>query len=83
MSSLFCRTHCCGFNASMECQIQLSFKDLTFYIGYRGVIVSDFFTIFANKIFNIDVESIKIITKMQNMDRTTKKILEDENFGQN
>ena len=67
----------------MECQIQLSFKDLTFYIGYRGVIVGDFFTIFANKIFNIDVEIIKIITKMQNMDRTTKKILEDENFGLN
>ena len=64
-------------------KIQLSFKDLCFYIGNRGVIFGDFFTIFANKIFNIDVESIKIITKMQNMDRTTKKILEDENFGQN
>ena len=33
----------------------------------------------ANKIFNINVESIKIVTKMQTMDRLTKNP-EDENF---
>ena len=45
-----------------------------------------FFTIFANKIFNIDVESTKIVSKMETMDRITKKILKMkifENFGQN
>ena len=34
-----------------------------------------FFTIFAYKIFNIDVENTKIATKMQTMDIITKKIL--------
>ena len=67
-------------------KIQLSFKDLTFYIGNRGVIFGDFFTIFAYTIFNIDVESTKIVSKMKTMDRIRKKILKMkffENFGQN
>ena len=44
------------------------------------------FTIFANKIFNIDVEATKIVTKMQNMGKITKIIIDMkcfENFGQN
>ena len=59
---------------------------LDFYIENRGVIFGDFFTIFAYKIFNIDVESTKIVSKMEIMDRITKKILKMkifENFGQN
>ena len=41
------------------------------------------FTIFAYTIFNIDVESNRIVTKMQTMNRITKRDLKDENFGQN
>ena len=53
------------------------FGVLDFYIVNRGVIFGDFFTIFAYKIVNIDVESTKIVTKMQTINRITKKILED------
>ena len=53
---------------------------LDFYIENREVIFGDFFTIFAYKIFNIDVESTKIVIKMQTMNRITQKNLEDENF---
>ena len=52
---------------------QFNFRGLDFYIGNRGVIFGDFFTIFAYKIVNIDVESTKIVTKMQTMNRITKK----------
>ena len=65
---------------------QLNFLGFDFYIGKRGVIFGDFFTISAYKIFNIDVENTKIVTKMQAMDRITKKILKlkfFENFGHN
>ena len=65
---------------------QFNFRGLDFYIGNRGVIFGDFFTIFAYKIFNIDVENTKFLTKMQTMDTITKKILKlkiFENFGQN
>ena len=65
---------------------QFNFRGLDFYIGNRGVIFGNFFTIFAYKIVNIDVESTKIVTKMQTMNRITKKILkmkDFENFGQN
>ena len=65
---------------------QFNFRGFDFYIGKRGVIFGDFFTIFAYKIFNIDVENTKIVTKMQTMDVITKKILKlkiFENFGQN
>ena len=65
---------------------QLNFQGFDFYIGKRGIIFGDFFTIFAYIIFNIDVENIKIVTKMQTMDTITKKILKikiSENFGQN
>ena len=65
---------------------QFNFRGFDFYIGKRGVIFGDFFTIFAYKIFNIDVENTKIVTKMQTMDIITKKILKlkiFENFGQN
>ena len=51
-----------------------------------GVIIGDFFPIFAYEIVNIDVESTKIVTKMQIMNRITQKILKMknfENFGQN
>ena len=48
---------------------------LDFYIENRGVIFGDFFTIFAYKIFNSDVESTKINSKIEIMDRITKKIL--------
>ena len=46
----------------------------------------DFFTIFAYKIVNIDVETTKIVSKMQTMNRITTKILKMKNvesFGQN
>ena len=59
---------------------------LDFYIGNKRVIFGDFFTIFAHKIVNIDVESTKIVTKMQTINGVTKKILKMknfENFGQN
>ena len=46
---------------------------LDFYIENIRVIFGDFFTIFANEIFNIDVESTKIVSKMETMDRITKK----------
>ena len=49
------------------------FGGLDFYIENIGVIFVDFFTIFAYKIFNIDVESTKIVSKMEIMDRITKK----------
>ena len=49
---------------------------LDFYIENRGVIFGDFFTVFAYKFFNIDVESTKIVSKMETMDRITKKIFE-------
>ena len=65
---------------------QFNFRDFDFYIGKRGVSFGDFFTIFAYKIVNIDVESTKIVTKMQAMYRITLKILKlkiFENFGQN
>ena len=39
----------------------------------------DFFTIFAYKIVNIDVESTRIVTKTQTMNRITES-LEDEKF---
>ena len=48
------------------------FVGLDFYIENRGVIFGDFFTIFAYEIFNIDVESTKIVMKMQTIDRITK-----------
>ena len=59
---------------------QFNFRGFDFYIGKRGVIFGDFFTIFAYKIFNIDVENTKIVTKMQTMNMVTKKNLEVENF---
>ena len=62
---------------------QFNFRGLDFYIGNRGVIFGNFFTIFAYKIVNIDVESTKIVTKMQIMNRITQKILKMKNFGQN
>ena len=52
---------------------RLNFRGFDFYIGKRGVIFGDFFTIFAYKIFNIDVENTKIVTKMQIIDIITKK----------
>ena len=48
--------------------------------------MGDYFTIFAYKIFNINVESLKIVAKMLNMNKITKQILKMkffENFGQN
>jgi len=94
MSSLFCRTHCCGLNAFYRMSKftwfrrydLFNFRGPDFYIGNRGVIFVDSFTIFAYKIVNIDVESTKIVTKMQTMNKITKKILRMkifENFGQN
>ena len=62
---------------------QFNFRGLDFYIGNRKVIFGNFFTILAYKIVNIDVESTKIITKMQIMNRITQKILKVGNFGQN
>ena len=64
---------------------QFDFGGLVFYIGNRVVIFGDFSTIFAHKIFNIDVACTNIVTKMQTMDRIAKKILKMnffENFGQ-
>ena len=55
-----------------------------FCIENRGVIFGDFFTIFAYKIFNIDVESTNILSKMKIMDRIIKQILKMnifESFG--
>ena len=51
---------------------QFNFWGLDFYIVNIGVVFSDFFTIFAYKILNIDVESTKFVTKMQTMARITK-----------
>ena len=48
--------------------------------------MGDFLTIFAYKFFNIDVETTKIITKMQIMGRITKKFIDMKIFvkiGQN
>ena len=75
-------------------KIQLHSEDMTnlifggvdFYIENRGVIFDDFCTIFAYKIFNIEVESTKIGSKIETIDRITKKILKMkifETFGQN
>ena len=44
---------------------------LTFIYEERDF--GDFLTIFACKIFNIDVESTKVVLKIQAMDRITKK----------
>ena len=60
-------------------KIQLCSKDMTnsisgsldFHIGNIGVIFGVFFT----KICNIDIETTKIVTKMQNMGKITKKLL--------
>ena len=46
-----------------------------FYIENRGVIFGDLFAIFPYKIFNIEVESIKIVSKMEIMDGIARKIL--------
>ena len=65
---------------------QFNLQDFNFYLGKRGVIFEDFFTIFAYKTFNIDVENTKIVTKMQTMDIITTKFLKlkfFENFGKN
>ena len=43
------------------------FGGLDFYIENIGVILGDFFTNFAYKFLNIDVESTKIVTEMQAM----------------
>ena len=62
------------------------FGGLDFYIEERGVICGDYFTINAYKISNNDVESTKIVSKIETMDRITIKILKIkffENFGQN
>ena len=62
------------------------FGGLDFCIENRGVILGDFSLIFAYKIFNIDVESMTIVTKLQTMKIITKEILKMkifENFGQN
>ena len=65
------------FNSNVKIQLgledmtNLNFRGLDFYIGNKGVIFGKFFNIFANKIFNIDVESTIIVTKMQIMDWTT------------
>ena len=64
----------------------IQFLGLDFYIGNRGIIFSDFFTIFPYKIVNIEIESTKIVSKMQTINRITKKILKIkifENFCQN
>ena len=61
-------------------KIQLRSEDMTnsifggldFYIENTGVIFGDFFTIFAYKIFNIDVENTKIVSKIETIDRITK-----------
>ena len=48
--------------------------------------MGDFLTIFAYKFFNIDVETTKIVTKMQIMGRITKKFIDMKIFvkiGQN
>ena len=56
-----------------EDMINSIFWGLDFYIENVGVIFGAFFTIFAYKIFNIDVESTKIVSKMETMDRIAKK----------
>ena len=64
---------------------QFNFRGLDFYIGNKGVIFVDFSTIFAYEIVNVDVESIKIVTKMQTMNRIKKNIFKMkifETFGQ-
>ena len=76
-----CRTHCCGFDAfygisklKLVPKIwPIQYLGLDFYIGNRGLIFGNFFTIFAFKIINIDVGSIKIISKMQTMNGITRK----------
>ena len=83
---IFCRNRCCGFNTfyriskfNLNVKIQLGLEDMSnlilwgidFHVGNRGVIVGKFFIIFAYKIFYTDVESTKIVTKMQIMDWTT------------
>ena len=60
-----------------------TFLGLDFYIVNIEVILADFFTIFAYEIFIIDVETIKIVTKIQTMSRIAKKNHRYENFGQN
>ena len=74
------------FNSVSKIYDLFNFRGLDFYIGNKGVIFGVFSTLFAYKIVNIDVESTKIVTKMQTMNRITKKILKMknfENFGQN
>ena len=66
------------FNSVQKIYDLFNFGGLDFYIRIRGVIFVDFFTIFAYKVVNIDVESTKIVTKMQTMNRIKKNILEDE-----
>ena len=61
---------------------QFNFQGFDFYIGKWGVIFGDFFTIFAYKIFNIDVENTKIANKMQTIDIIPKKILKLAKIGQ-
>ena len=58
-------------------------RGLDFYIENIRAIFGDFLTIFAYEIFNIDVETIKIVTKIQTMSRIAKKNHRYENFGQN
>ena len=59
---------------------QFNFWGFDFYIGKRRVIFGDFFTIFAYKSFNIDVENTKIVSEMLTMDIIAEKCLEVENF---
>ena len=56
------------------------FRGLDFNIVNIGVILGDFFTIFAYKIFNIDFETTKIVTKMHIMGRITKAIIDMKIF---
>ena len=56
-----------------EDMINSIFGGLDFYMENIGVIFGVFFTIFAYKIFNIDVESTKIVSKMKNMMESQKK----------
>ena len=57
---------------------QFNFRAFDFYVGKRGVIFCDFFTIFAYKIFNIDVENTKIVAKMESIRYNHKKILKSK-----
>ena len=75
MSSLFCRTHCCGFNASMECQNSTQFQRFDLLYRKQGVIVGDFLLFLQIKSSILMLKSSKLSQRCRTWIEPQKKSL--------